>query len=300
MSSEYFENIVVTGTGEERIISWHNTVLFDDAGNITGTLSSGEDITNRKKMEKELLKSQKMESLSVLAGGIAHDFNNLLTAILGNISIAKTAANSSNNTTVFLTEAEKASMRAKGLTQQLLTFSKGGAPIKETIYIDEIIKDTVSFALRGSNIRSVFSISDNLYPVEVDKGQISQVINNLIINAIQAMPEGGTIHVSVENISVEKKNPLSFMAGKYIKISVEDHGVGIPEKHIQKIFDPYFTTKGKGSGLGLATAYSIVKKHEGNISVESKDGIGTTFYVYLPVSNKKISIKRKGIQKQVL
>ena len=175
---------------------------------------------------------------------------------------------------------------AKNLTQQLLTFSRGGSPVKKTASILELVRDTCEFAARGSNVRCEFSIPDDIYPVDVDVGQISQVISNLIINAEQAMPEGGVIRVRLENVSVSERDGLSLKDGKYLKLSIKDQGVGIPAKILPKIFDPYFTTKQKGSGLGLATAYSIVKNHEGLITVESEPGVGTIFHIYLPASEK--------------
>jgi len=187
-----------------------------------------------------------------------------------------------------LSGAEKASLRAKHLTQQLLTFSRGGAPIKKTAFISELLKDAAVFALSGSNVRCEFSIPGDLWPVEVDEGQITQVINNLIINASQAMPEGGIIKARAENIVVDAEQGLPLKEGKYMKISIEDRGIGIPEEHLQKIFDPYFTSKQKGSGLGLATAYSIVKRHDGCIQVKSELGVGSTFHIYLPASSKEV------------
>ncbi|MCX6830078.1 MAG: ATP-binding protein, partial [candidate division Zixibacteria bacterium] len=193
-----------------------------------------------------------------------------------------------------LTEAERASMRAQELTQQLLTFSKGGAPVRRTASINDIVKETAEFALRGSNVKCKFDLPDNLQPVEIDEGQISQVINNLIINADQAMPQGGAIEISAENMVIKQEDCLPVKCGNYIKITVSDQGIGIPEPYIRKIFDPFFTTKQKGSGLGLATTYSIIKRHEGHIEVESEVGVGTTFHVYLPASGKKLSTQRKS------
>jgi PAS domain S-box-containing protein len=251
-------------------------------------LSINRDITERKKMQEELLKARKLESIGILAGGIAHDFNNILTGILGNISVAKAKLDSEDEVFRILVKAEKASLRAKDLTQQLFTFSMGGAPIKETTSIGELIEDSVDFVLRGSNVRCEFSLPDGLWPVEIDKGQINQVLNNLIINADQSMPDGGLIKVSAENISLSAKDILPLKKGKYVKITIADRGMGIPKQHLQKIFDPYFTTKKKGDGLGLATSYSIIKNHNGHIQVESELGAGSTLIIYLPASCKKI------------
>lgn len=250
------------------------------------------DITKRKRMEKEFIKAQKLESIGILAGGIAHDFNNLLTAILGNVSLVKTFVSPEDKMYKRLVEAEKACLRAKGLTGQLLTFSKGGALVKRVTSIEELIKDSTGFALIGSKVRCEFSIPEGTWPVEVDEGQMSQAINNLVINAEQAMPEGGIIRVSVENTDKIRElgtglKPAPAAIGKYVKITIEDCGAGIPENHIPKIFDPYFTTKQKGSGLGLTTAYSVIKNHDGYIGVESDLGVGTKFYIYIPATEEK-------------
>jgi PAS domain S-box-containing protein len=253
------------------------------------------DLSERKQLEEELIKAEKLESIGVLAGGIAHDFNNILTSVLGNISLARISGPEELDR--ILTEAEKAGLRAKDLTRQLLTFSKGGAPAKQVASLGEIIRDSTHFPLRGSNVKCNFSIPEDLWPAEVDAGQISQVIGNLVINADQAMPEGGIIEIIAENIIVGPKDFSLLHKGKYINITISDHGQGIPEQLLRKIFDPYFTTKRSGTGLGLASAYSIVKKHGGHIAVESVPKIGTAFHVYLPASSEKIK-KTKKVQEE--
>jgi CheY-like chemotaxis protein len=250
-----------------------------------------EDITEQKEMEKELIKVQKLESVGVLAGGIAHDFNNSLQAILGNISLAGLHASSNNGIQEYLNEARDAVLQSRGLTQQLLTFSKGGEPVKKAVSVSELIMNSTKLALSGSNVRCEFNIPDCRCVVEVDKGQINQVFNNLFINAYQAMPKGGIIKVSAEHYNVEEKDVLPLQQGRYVKITIEDHGTGISQKNLQKIFDPYFTTKKNGSGLGLATCYSIIKQHDGHITVESEIRVGTTFQIYLPASRKEIQEK---------
>ncbi|MBI5249103.1 MAG: response regulator, partial [Desulfomonile tiedjei] len=190
-----------------------------------------------------------------------------------------------------LDSAAKASIRAQDLTRQLLTLSQGGAPIKKTSSISELMKDAVIFALRGSNVNSEFHLAEDLWPIEIDEGQISQVINNLVINAIQAMPQGGTLEVRALNTVVSNTQGLPLKPDKYVRISISDDGLGIPHDHMDKIFDPYFTTKKKGSGLGLATCYSVIKKHDGHINVKSEVGVGTTFYFYLPASSKSSGTK---------
>jgi len=261
--------------------------IFDESGKVSLVVEHIRDITERKKLEEEILKSQKLESLGVLAGGIAHDFNNLLTSVLGNISLAKALAGHNDKIARRLEDAEKATLRAGDLTRQLLTFSRGGAPVKKSVSMRQILSDSASFALRGSNVRCELQIPDNLFPVEADPGQISQVVNNLIINADQAMPDGGIILVTAENALVGPGELPTIPAGNYVKLSVRDGGCGIPEANLDKIFDPYFTTKPKGTGLGLATVYSIIRKHGGLITVDSTLGKGTTFHVYLPASDSE-------------
>jgi two-component system cell cycle sensor histidine kinase/response regulator CckA len=246
------------------------------------------DITARKKMEEELLKAQKLESLGVLAGGLAHDFNNLLTAMIGNIALAKLDAGPGNRIYQRLTDAERATERAQTLTQQLLTFSRGGAPLKKSLSIKDVVRNITSFALRGSKSKAEFLIPPDLWSVEADEGQLSQVINNLVSNADQAMPQGGIVSVVCKNIEIEAESALPLTPGNYILLAITDRGVGISRQHLKKIFDPYFTTKQKGSGLGLATTYSIMKRHNGHIAVESAEGAGTTFSLYLPATGQAL------------
>jgi len=253
------------------------------------------DITERKRMEEELVKADKLESVGILAGGIAHDFNNILTSISGNISMAKMQVKPGHKIFDFLSAAETASVRAQGLTMQLLTFAKGGTPLKETVFFKKLIKETSLFILRGSKSACEFEIAEDLWPVEADAGQINQVISNIVINANQAMPEGGIIRIMAENLMPEKVREIPVNPGRYIHISIKDEGVGIAEKHLFKIFDPYFTTKQAGNGLGLATAYSIIKKHNGHISVDSFLGASTNFHIYLPASDKEVPVKDEDV-----
>ena len=235
----------------------------------------------------------------MLAGGLAHDFNNILTTIMGNISLAKMDADRGSNLYESLEEAEKASQRATNLTQQLLTFAKGGAPVKETASLAEVVRESTSFVLRGSKVRADFVIPEGLWAAEIDVGQMNQVINNLVINADQAMPEGGVIRIQAENIFIEPRHALPVPPGKYVKISIKDEGIGIAGSHLQKIFDPYFSTKQKGSGLGLATVHSIVNKHDGHIAADSEVGVGTTFDIYLPASKKELA-ETKEVDKEII
>jgi two-component system cell cycle sensor histidine kinase/response regulator CckA len=260
--------------------------MNDAQGNLIGIVHIARDITESKKMEQELRKTQRIESLGLLAGGIAHDFNNILSAILVNIGLAKMYTKSEDDTLTSLCEAENAVSRAKNLTQQLLTFSKGGAPTRTPTSIDRLLRDTADFASRGSNVKCEYSVPEDLWDVEIDEGQISQVVQNLVINAVQAMPEGGVVLIQVENVAPEGNERIPLKEERYIRITVKDQGLGIPRHHLDKIFDPFFTTKQKGSGLGLSTAYSIIKNHNGLITVDSELGKSTAFYIYLPASKE--------------
>ncbi len=250
------------------------------------------DITEQKKKEEELLKIEKLESIGVLAGGLAHDFNNFLTGIMGNIGMIKRQQGLDTATLSRLNEAKAAAVKAKNLTQQLLTFSTGGAPVKKTASISELIRETCSFALRGSNVKCEYDIPDGLWAVDIDEGQMSQVVHNLILNADQAMPKGGTVRIQCQNSVLSDGNDMNLTEGDYVKISIRDEGTGIAEEDLQKIFDPYFTTKKKGSGLGLASAFSIIKRHDGHILVDSRHGRGTVFTIYLKASYIKVIGKK--------
>ncbi|MDR2018428.1 MAG: PAS domain S-box protein [Syntrophobacterales bacterium] len=248
------------------------------------------DIGERRRIEEEFMKASKLESVGVLAGGIAHDFNNIMTAIMGNISLAKLATRSDERSSQCLVEAEQAANRAKDLARQFITFSKGGAPIKRITEIGHLLEDSINFTLTGSNVKGRCAIPPDLWNVDVDEGQMNQAIQNLTINAKEAMPKGGIIEVTAENAIIDDDqgpDGLLLKKGTYIKIAIKDSGIGIPEEHIDKIFDPFFTTKPKGSGLGLATSYSIVRKHGGLLQVKSYLGIGTTFTIYLPATERK-------------
>ena len=288
--------ILISRDGTEKNITDSGAPIYDKKNKIVGVIIVFQDVTERLRMGQELQKIEKLESLGILAGGIAHDFNNILTGIMGNISLAKRHIDSASQFYNNLSEAEVASLQAKNLTQQLLTFAKGGAPIKKTASITTLIKDAAVFALRGSNVRCEFSLPEDLWPVQVDEGQINQVINNLIINADQSMPEGGTINITAENLTISGKENISLREGKYVNLFIKDEGIGIPEEYLPKIFDPYFTTKKRGSGLGLAISYSIVKNHGGHITVHSQPGAGTTFSLYLPASQERIP-KKDALEK---
>ncbi|MBL7959081.1 PAS domain S-box protein [bacterium] len=289
--------LIMPRNKERHIITDNAAPIQDKDGNLLGVVVVFRDTTDRLKMEEELLKARKIESIGILAGGIAHDFNNILSAILGNISMSKMKLEHGNKekSLELLIRAEKASERARDLTQQLLTFSKGGAPVRKTSSISDLLRDSANFSSAGSNVRCEFAISPNLWQVDMDGGQMSQVINNLIINARQAMPNGGVVTIEALNIIFDSDNTkygVLLKKGNYIKIAVRDQGMGIAPENLQKIFDPYFTTKKTGSGLGLATSYSIIKNHEGAITAESISGKGTTFIIVLPASKNIMPVQK--------
>jgi len=257
------------------------------------------DLTEKMKMESMINNTTRLESLGVLAGGIAHDFNNLLTGIFGYIDLARSVSTDANVQEYL--EATLASMtRARALTLQLLTFAKGGSPVQKLTPLIPFIQEVAQFALSGSNISCKFFLMKNLWPCNIDKNQIGQVIDNIIINAQQAMPSGGAIEIAAENIALGEKEHPPLAKGNYVKASIKDFGIGIPKDILLRIFDPFYTTKTKGHGLGLATCYSIVNRHGGCIDVESEPGKGSTFHIYLPASLETVAapaamvIKHRG------
>jgi PAS domain S-box-containing protein len=276
--------LLIARDGGERVIADSGAPIRDRESRLVGVVLVFRDITEKKKMEEELFNARKLDSIGLLAGGIAHDFNNLLTSILGNISLTRMQVGEGDRLRRNLDEAEKASLRAKDLTQQLLTFSRGGAPVRKTVSLAAIIRDSATFTLSGSRATCRFQIPDDLYPVDVDEGQFSQVINNLVLNADQAMPAGGEIEIVCANVTLARESLLPLPAGAYVRISVMDRGEGIPEELVPRIFDPYFTTKKEGKGLGLATVYSIIRNHDGHIGVSSSPGQGTAFTIHLPAT----------------
>jgi PAS domain S-box-containing protein len=251
-----------------------------------GSLVFVRDITLRKRTELTLRNAQKLESIGVLAGGIAHDFNNLLSGLFGNVDLAQIAIAQRDwkETSALLKNAMGVLDRSRALTRQLLTFAKGGTPVKKPILIGQLLSHSTTFALSGSNVRCDFAMAQDLWLCQGDENQIAQVIDNIVINARQAMPMGGTITVCADNIFVNEGTHPILSKGPYIKVTISDTGTGIPKELKGNIFDPFFTTKEQGSGLGLAIAYSIIKRHEGAIDVESEPGQGTTLFVYLPAT----------------
>jgi PAS domain S-box-containing protein len=243
------------------------------------------DISERKRMEEDLRKAHNLESLGVLAGGIAHDFNNLMMGVSGNLTLLESVLDPGTEAGEILAEARDAALRTRGLTRQLMTFAEGGKPVKKVVSLEALIRETTTLALRGSNTRPEFSMAGDLSPVNVDTGQISQVIQNIAMNADQAMPGGGRLRVSAQNLDVGVADGLPVEPGPYLRVELEDEGIGIPDSMVSQVFDPYFTTKDAGHGVGLSICHSVVRRHGGHISVRSRAGEGTTFSVFLPASD---------------
>ncbi|HEX4666526.1 MAG TPA: response regulator [Chthoniobacterales bacterium] len=247
------------------------------------------DITDRKQAEDERLTTSKLESLGTLAGGIAHDLNNILTVISGNIGLAQLDAPShSGNLLSFLAKAGQAAQHAARLSSQLLTFSKGGSPLKKVASVADLLQHAAEFSLHGSKLRASIEIEDHLGKAEIDVGQVEQVVNALMINAREAMPNGGYVDLCAENVQLDEKGGLPLAAGRYIKVTISDHGPGVAPDLVAKIFDPYFTTKSSSSGLGLAISYSIIRKHGGFLHLEKNSPAGATFAFYLPATSGKV------------
>lgn len=278
----------------EFIIETSTAPIKSITGEAIGSVIVFRDITYKTFMEKELNKIRQLESLGLLAGGIAHDFNNILSAVLGNISLAALDNISSEERDQCMKDAKDAIIQARELTGQLLTFSKGGMPVRKTASVKTVIEDSVRFTLRGSNITCRMNFAENLWNGIIDRSQISQVIQNLIINSQQAMPQGGTIIIDAVNSFIKSNNEIPVSEGKYIVIKIEDTGTGIDKKILPDIFNPYFTTKKNGHGLGLSLVYSIVKKHSGFIIADSLPGEGTTFTIYLPATEQPEKTDKTG------
>jgi PAS domain S-box-containing protein len=280
------DTLLISREENERIIAYSSAPIKDNVGKTIGAVLVFRDITEKQKMIDNMQRIDKLDSIGVLAGGIAHDFNNLLGGIFAYMEMAREESAADKTVSKYLDKALSVFERAKDLTQQLLTFSKGGAPKRKTGQLGPLVKENAAFVLSGSNIRCDFNIAQDLRLCDFDENQIGQVIDNVIINAQQAMPVGGTITVSVNNISIiDGENP-ALKGGNYVEVSIADTGIGIPHDLLKRIFDPFFTTKQKGNGLGLATCFSIVQKHEGCIEVESVLGKGSVFHIFLPASQK--------------
>ncbi len=276
---------------------WFELLAYPSGGGVSVFLR---DVTDRKRVEEERLTTSKLESLGTLAGGIAHDLNNILTVISGNIGLAQIEApGSSGNLHSFLSRAGGAAQHAAQLSNQLLTFSKGGTPLKRVASISGLVTQAAEFSLHGSNLRADVDISEDLWRSAVDPAQIEQVINALIINAREAMPHGGTVRVSASNLEIDADADLPVRPGRYVKVQVADNGGGIDPKTVTKIFDPYFTTKPLATGLGLSISYSVVKKHGGLLLLESTSPDGSTFAFYLPATDAEPQLPEPTLANEI-
>ena len=274
--------IIYGANGRKFVITQAVSPLLDNQQKLLGAIIIIRDVTVQRKNEEEIMQARKLKSVGQLAGGLAHDFNNLLTGILGNISLAQLVSDPSSSHYRYLADAEKASLQARDLTRQLLIFAKGGAPRLEVIDPGDLLIESTRLMLTGSRVEPVFTISADLWPVEADRGQLNQVMNNLVVNGVHAMSTGGVLQVQAENVTIDRESSVALPAGSYVRIRVKDNGVGIPADRVSRIFEPYYTTREQGNGLGLAITYSIIQKHGGAISVASKVGKGTTFVIHLP------------------
>lgn len=270
-------------------IMWVDAMLLpvrDDDGKTVSVLGITRDITERKKINEELARSSKLESLGTLAGGLAHDFNNVLMGVIGNLALAKKRAAADEKLLEILCRTEKIAYKAKSLTEQLITFSRGGAPYKKVMRLNELIVETAQFATTGSNSSCVFDLDAGQWPCEADEGQLAQVFTNIVINSKQSMPDGGEIAIRAVNVVIDEGAAGPVAPGRYVRVSFADNGSGIAAEDISKVFDPFFSKKEGGKGLGLATAYSIIKKHSGTITVDSVPGAGTTVSILIPAADQ--------------
>jgi len=268
-----------------RLVEGRMAPVADSTSKRVGAVFVLRDVTERHRMEEKLQNAAKMESVGILAGGIAHDFNNILTAVLSNLTLLQLDLAGMPEAATLLDEAVRATKRAGQLTLQLLTFAKGGDPVRTAVHLNEVIEEAATFALRGSSVKCTFEMAPDLRAANVDKAQISQVIRNLVINATQAMPDGGLIRIGTSNERIRNVPHPVLSEGEYIRVTVADTGTGIAPEDIAKIFEPYFTTRAQGHGLGLATVFSIIKKHQGHIEVSSVPGRGSVFTIWLPVAS---------------
>ncbi len=285
--------LLISRDGTERAIADSGAPIKDKDSQTIGVVLVFRDMTEKQKFLEKTQNMQRLESLGVLAGGIAHDFNNLMGGVFGYIDMALEETKE-KNVKAYLSESMAALERARALTSQLLTFAKGGAPHQKVTSLFPFVQDTARFALSGSNVTLDFDVQEDLWYANVDQGQIGQVIDNIIINAQQAMPNGGCIRVTARNITFDRAGSLVMIPGDYVHLSIQDQGIGIAPEIISHIFDPFYTTKSKGHGLGLATCYSIIKRHEGYIDVESQPGKGSNFNIYLPADHRTSEQKKSS------
>ncbi|MBW2023559.1 MAG: PAS domain S-box protein [Deltaproteobacteria bacterium] len=274
--------LLISKDKQRRPIEGSLSPIYLNQSEIVGSVIVFRDLSERRTLEEEVMRMQKLEAIGVMAGGIAHDFNNLLMGIVGYITLARMNLEHRDKILENLKKAENACMRAKELAQKLIVFSKGGEPIRETVSMAKLLKDSISLCMSGSNVKAEFSLPEGLWQVHVDEGQIAQVIHNIVQNALESMGEGGAIFVKGENVQIPPGESMPIDPGPYVKITIQDHGPGIPSEHMANIFDPFYTTKEMGRGLGLSVCHSIVKKHGGHIQVHSRPGCGTEVSVYLP------------------
>lgn len=285
------EQILISRNQEESFISLTACPLHDQAGNVVGTVVAFRDISKRRQLEDNLFRAQKMESVGLLAGGIAHDFNNFLMAMLGNISLARMCVDPGEDAHERLVSAEQAVWEARQLTEKLITFSRGGGGRRTVVNTAQLVREAVEIALRGSMARCNYSTPDDFWPVEADESQLTQAISNIVINADQAMKSNGLIQIRMDNVVAGADPDVPFKSGRYARIVIQDEGDGIAPELLGKIFDPYFTTRRGASGLGLATAFSIISNHDGSIAASSKLYSGAAITLYLPASNKPAESK---------
>jgi PAS domain S-box-containing protein len=281
--------LLVTRKGVEFPVQYQATSIRNHQGKVIGAVLIFRNMTDQRRIERELLRTQKLESLGLLAGGVAHDFNNLLSAIVNNIGLVKARLRPVEDIYKRLEFVERAVWRGAELTQQLLTFAKGGAPVKKVTTVDAVIQESAELALHDSNVRFTYTRPDDLWSVEVDTGQMGQAFHNLLLNAKEAMPMGGEVIIQAENVVIGPEQHFTLLPGNYVRILVQDHGIGIAQENLAKIFDPYFTTKFSGNGLGLTTTYSIITRHDGHIQVESEVGKGAIFILHLPAISQSSS-----------
>jgi nitrogen-specific signal transduction histidine kinase/ActR/RegA family two-component response regulator len=270
--------------GDEIPIQYHASPIRNSADEVLGAVIVFRDITEQRRREQEMLRVQKLESLGLMAGGVAHDFNNLLSAVVNNVALLKLRLDPQDESYRRLELLEKALWRGTELTQQLLTFAKGGAPVRKPTDIATLLRESADLALSGSAVRPDYRLARELWPADVDVGQMGHALHNLLINAKEAMPTGGVLEISAENTRLGEEHVPPLKSGSYVRIALRDYGVGIRPENLSHIFDPYLTTKPRGSGLGLATVHSIILRHEGHITVDSAPGVGTTFSIYLPAA----------------
>ncbi len=287
-------------TDKQKVISASGSFIKDNDNNIVGNVIVFNDITEKQKLRQELVKVQKLESLETLAGGIAHDFNNILTGIIGNLSLSKMYVDTDDKIHKRLTEAEIECFKAADLTKQLINFAEGVSPNKKISSISELVKESVKFLLTGSKVKCTFECSENIWLVEVDQKQFIQSIYDIVLNSLQAMPDGGTINTSVQNVTIKQNVNNVTVDGEYVRIIIEDNGTGISEEHLAKIYDPYFTTKENHAGLGLSNTYTTIKSHKGFIKIDSSVDKGTKVSIYLPASRDVIPLLDEEVAQTVI